>query len=381
MIISRSRLIKIILIAMLVMGIVPPAMDWDKAYAVSDSDVITSTAAMEQFLLSAMNERRGTVQFVYKGKTKNLKASIKQVLASALEKDPYMNYTIESYGYSYKGSSSTAEVTMKFKYRETAKQTAYVDQQVKAILKKIITPGMNDHEKVKAIHDWVVLNLKYDTTLTKYTAYEGLKYGSAVCQGYSLLTYKLLKEAGISNLIVEGTAFSTQDDGSQIGQLHAWNLVKLSGKWYHLDTTWDDPVPDVKGEISTSYYLLSDEQIGRDHKWTKSYPKAVTLYRDTLSQLIAKGGVKAAAYEQLAEELNYHLYDPEHLVTTSRELNEQVREAMAEGSNVLVFRFQGSEAELRSVLQDVYQLGIKSLTYQHQAFEDTEDLRVQVKWS
>lgn len=381
MIISRSRLIKIILIGMLVIGIVPPAMDWDKAYAVSDSDVITSTTAMEQFLLSAMNERRGTVQFVYKGKTKNLKANIKQALTDALEKDPYMNYTIESYGYSYKGSSSSAEVTMKFKYRETAKQTAFVNQQVKAILKEIITPGMSDHEKVKVIHDWVVLNLKYDTTLTKYTAYEGLKSGSAVCQGYSLLTYKLLKEAGIHNVIVEGTAFSTQADGSQSSQLHAWNLVKLSGKWYHLDTTWDDPVPDVKGEVSTAYYLLSDEQIGRDHQWTKSYSKATSLYRDTLSGLIAKGGAKAPAYEQLAEELNYHLYDSEQLVTTSKELNAQVRNAMKKGSNVLVFRFSGSEAELRNVLQDVYQLGVKSLSYQHQSFEDTGDLKVQVKWS
>lgn len=53
----------------------------------------------------------------------------------------------------------------------------------------------------------MVLNLKYDTTYTKYTAYEGLKSGSAVCQGYSLLTYKLLKGAGIANKIVEGTAW------------------------------------------------------------------------------------------------------------------------------------------------------------------------------
>ncbi|MEI0738921.1 transglutaminase domain-containing protein [Paenibacillus sp. JTLBN-2024] len=65
---------------------------------------------------------------------------------------------------------------------------------------------MNDHEKIKAIHDWIVLHLKYDETLQKYTAYDGLSSGSTVCQGYSLLAYKMLKDAGITNRIVEGTA-------------------------------------------------------------------------------------------------------------------------------------------------------------------------------
>ncbi|RAN85873.1 transglutaminase, partial [Bacillus sp. SRB_28] len=75
---------------------------------------------------------------------------------------------------------------------------------------------MTDHEKVKVIHDWIVLNLSYDTSLKKYTAYDGLVTGSTVCQGYSLLAYRMLERVGIDNRIVEGTAG---------GQLHAWNIV------------------------------------------------------------------------------------------------------------------------------------------------------------
>ena len=85
--------------------------------------------------------------------------------------------------------------------------------------------------------------------------------------GLFLLTHKLLKGAGIQNKIVEGTAYAS--DNPQ-GQLHAWNLVLLDGKWYHLDTTWNDPVPDRDNEVSYTYYLRTDEQMGRDHTWVKS---------------------------------------------------------------------------------------------------------------
>ena len=34
---------------------------------------------------------------------------------------------------------------------------------------------------------------------------------------------------------------------------HAWNLVELDGKWYHLDATWDDPMPD-QGEDALHQY-------------------------------------------------------------------------------------------------------------------------------
>ena len=71
---------------------------------------------------------------------------------------------------------------------------------------------------MKAIHDYVVKHVSYDTSYKAYTAYEALVNRSAVCQGYALLTYQLLKEAGIENHFVTGTGD---------GQPHAWNIVKL----------------------------------------------------------------------------------------------------------------------------------------------------------
>ena len=51
-------------------------------------------------------------------------------------------------------------------------------------------------------------------------------------------------------------------------------MEKLGGKWYHIDVTWDDPTPDQKGYIGYKYFLLSDQEMAKDHTWTRSdFPK------------------------------------------------------------------------------------------------------------
>ena len=62
----------------------------------------------------------------------------------------------------------------------------------------------------------------------------------------------MLNESGIETKIVLGKGN---------GEDHAWNLVKLHDIWYHLDCTWDDPVPDVKGRVLYNYFNLNDEKI------------------------------------------------------------------------------------------------------------------------
>ncbi|MGF7048312.1 hypothetical protein J2T13_002819 [Paenibacillus sp. DS2015] len=366
---------KIMLIGTLMVGVVPPATDWERVYATSKFEVVRTVDDIQVILLAAMNERKDVLEFVYKGKTQSLKTQLKQALDQAMQSDPYINYTIESYGYSYQGGKNSADVKVQLSYRETAQETAFVTKKVQSVLKKMIVPGMNDHEKVKAIHDWVVLNLKYDITLRKYTAYDGLSTGSTVCQGYSLLTYKMLKEAGIKNMIVEGTVKS----GSS-RQLHAWNLVLVSGKWYHLDTTWDDPVPDQKNKVAIGYYLRNDDQMRKDHTWTKPYPAATTLYRDTLSALVKQGGSKKAFYTKLVKELNYNLYESGEIVSTSAALNKKVKKAISEGDHSIVFRFRGNKDKLMEVLQGLYKLNIDGISYNYSDFENTGDLKVTVTW-
>ena len=63
---------------------------------------------------------------------------------------------------------------------------------------------------------------------------------------------------------------------------HAWNMVKVGGKWYHIDVTWDDPVNDTYGKARHDYFMLSDNAISNDNHnhygWYSSYQATDTTY-------------------------------------------------------------------------------------------------------
>ncbi len=342
--------------------------------ATAQTVMYSSSDVVDQLYRSLMN-RDAQTTFVYNGTTAGLKAMLQDAFEQALEKDPYTQYVLDSYGLSWRQNAYSAKVTVTMNYRETVAQTGYVQSQVKQILSNIITSSMNDHEKVKAIHDWVVRNVKYDETYTRYTAYEALHDGTAVCQGYALLTYELLKEAGIQNLIVEGTAG---------GELHAWNLVNLNGTWYHLDTTWDDPVPDQGDVVDTKYYMLTDAQMKKDHNWTKTYPAANTTYESTLDKLIGAGGTQLSVYQQLAHSLDYASGGDSavNMITSGEALKSKVQSARNVGKSSLVFRYGGNVTSLKSDLRALSSAGIRSISYTVQSMNSSNnDLKVTLYWN
>lgn len=159
------------------------------------------------------------------------------------------------------------------------KRKKETEQKVDSILKKIIKPNYSDYDKVKAVHDYIVLNTAYDYENFKkdtvpeesYMAYGSLVKGVAVCDGYVRAASLLLDRLGIENIYVTGYVAG---DG-----LHSWNMVKLDGKYYHMDTTWDDPVPNKPGYVGYNYFLVSSKQLAKDHTWDQSkYPVANSTY-------------------------------------------------------------------------------------------------------
>lgn len=139
----------------------------------------------------------------------------------------------------------------------------------KSIYKSIITSSMSDYQKVDAIYKYVTDTVTYDDNFysntiprVSYSAYGALKYQIAVCEGYSELMSLMLNLAGIENRLVAGVI-----KVSGIG--HAWNLVKLDGRYYHLDATWD------AGDMDRRYFLKSDAYMSDTRTWNESsYPKA-----------------------------------------------------------------------------------------------------------
>ncbi|MDU7475217.1 MAG: transglutaminase domain-containing protein [Paenibacillus macerans] len=341
------------------------------AYAAPAISSVTSAKEIQDQLAAGLEARKTQIKLLYKGSTAKLESLMSTAMSQALDQDPYTKYVVNRYSYEWEGTSEFATVSVKFQYRETLEQSNYVFAKIKSIVAEIIQPDMNDHQKIKAIHDYVVRYLKYDQDLQKFTAYEGLTTREAVCQGYALMTYRMLRDAGIDNLIIEGKVNNTA---------HAWNLVLLDGKWYHLDTTWDDPVPDEGDRVRYTYFLLTDDQIRKDHSWTLSYPAAATAYRDVLGSLIAAGGGNTGYYKELYKTLEYDLFDDGAVVTSREGIRSKVVEALNDNRSSVTIRYGGSEQSLLRHLRELYTLNLQNIKYNEEQLEGTNDLKVEIVW-
>lgn len=241
---------------------------------------VTTIKEFEAKVNYAISNRASQVNINYTG-SKSVGNSIDFMQSNVLTAvktagNDYEKNLLSSYGYSITDlGANEFDVTYTFEYLETQNQEDQVKAKVKDVLGQIVTSNMTDSQKVKVINSYICRKLTYDTTLTNYSAYDGLLgNGKTVCQGYALLAYRMLTDAGLQARIITGTAHNGNDSGS-----HAWNMVMVSGSWYHLDTTWNDPIPDVSDRVMETYLLRSDAEMSLDHNWDKTlFPVATNKY-------------------------------------------------------------------------------------------------------
>lgn len=116
----------------------------------------------------------------------------------------------------------------------------------------------DDVGRILWVHDRLALNCVYNENVllgttepeSVYTAYGSLCNGDAVCQGYAYAYKYILSRLNILCEIIVSDSMC-----------HAWNLVKIGDKWYHVDVTWDDPAWDMIGRVYHTNFLLSDDGI------------------------------------------------------------------------------------------------------------------------
>lgn len=323
------------------------------AVAVQNTGDAALLAAFKDEVQKRINAYETNITLPYKTTNSNTKEVMNTLFNAYKEvasKNEYTNNNRSNVSYGLSGSPGNYTFTLKITYRETKEQTEYVMKQAKAIVSSITQVGMDDHEKVKAIHDYVVKHVSYDMSYKAYTAYEALVNRSAVCQGYALLTYQLLKEAGIENHFVVGTGD---------GQPHAWNLVKIENKWYHLDTTFDDPLPDEQGRVTYSYFNLSDEQIARNHEWNRGdYPQATTNYYSTLTNKIAAGGTKIPVYQKILKDTKLNYLGNEYIANNYNELKNKMQQRYNEKSpKIEILYKQSMDGALQDVKKAIGEIG------------------------
>jgi len=91
--------------------------------------------------------------------------------------------------------------------------------------------SLTDVEKALLLHDRLAVHCEYDYNNgeNQFDLYGALVDKTAVCQGYAEAYDYLLEQVGIESYICTSAEL-----------YHAWNIIYINDKPYHVDVTWDD---------------------------------------------------------------------------------------------------------------------------------------------
>lgn len=159
------------------------------------------------------------------------------------------------------------QVNIKYLYDKRRIQvlSEKVINRVKWIAHKCSKDAHNEYEKIKNIYEYFEENCVYASPITdeSYSVIGALLKEEAVCQGYSCAFKYILDFMGIDCVMVVGEL-----DG--VG--HAWNIVWVDNKPYHVDVTAGISICDQVG-VCYDYLFQDDSTFDLSHKWNKGdYP-------------------------------------------------------------------------------------------------------------
>lgn len=184
----------------------------------------------------------------------------------------YLHYNYGGVGYKAsiaidsEGNYRYYTITFTPTYFTTAEQETAVTEKVNELLKTsfCFEDSTSDYEKIYSVYDYICKNVTYDSVnlddsayTLKYTTYAALINGTAVCQGYASLFYRLLRELDLNVRVAIGYGGEKSEDASNYYTNHSWNIAQIDSKWYYVDSTWDAGFSDevAQGTYSYQYFL------------------------------------------------------------------------------------------------------------------------------
>lgn len=146
-------------------------------------------------------------------------------------------FYVNGYTYSqYTRGDTVTRLTFSPTYTCTEEERDMLDEECEKAISGILSgvdPNLDDYGKVKYLYEYIVHNTEYDTAAPdNQNILSVLLNGRSVCQGYSKTNQLLLNRLGIECTLVTGVVNESEP--------HSWNLVKMDGDYYYVDTTWGD---------------------------------------------------------------------------------------------------------------------------------------------
>ena len=263
-------------------------------------ELIEPDEALEALLYEAATQLREEVDISALGYTQD---TLQPEIEYFFFTHPELFYV--SNGYSILANKQDEVQKIKLKYLYSAYSIPAMLLEYRQMIAKIVSDAPKDgtdFDKLLYLHDYLVRNYAYDydglraeaatnQSVAVRDAYNFFKSGEGVCQAYMLALIALCNELGIPCLPVTSEQLA-----------HAWNLVQLDGKWYHVDVTWDDAGGEQSAVypsyISYKYFLLSEQALkagGRDVTWVAGEEAKDTkydnvLWRDATTAMLKQDG-------------------------------------------------------------------------------------------
>jgi hypothetical protein len=210
-----------------------------------------------------------------------------------------------------------------------------IDQVVKSMLKNAPKKG-TDYEKVRYVYETLIRQVDYDQAVSNsQNIISTFLKKKTVCQGYAYGMQYLLEKLGVDCTTVEGTAYERN---------HAWNLVRMDGEYYYVDTTWGNSQFVSTGRskeegkyINYSYLGATTQEISRTHQMANEITLPVCTARE--NNYFVKEGLYFQEYapERIGEAIRsrYEAGDDSiQIKFASQDIYEQVMQYFVEDFHV-----------------------------------------------
>ncbi|MGM9593581.1 MAG: transglutaminase domain-containing protein [Candidatus Onthomonas sp.] len=172
-------------------------------------------------------------------------------------------FYVTGFSYRFRPEASNVELVPEYLF-DKGKIRAH-QQAMSARIAKLSRPalGKSEWEREQYVHDFICRNVRYDKLKKPYSheILGPLGQGVSVCEGIAKAVKALCNALGLWCIV----AISENNPDKGIKYRHTWNILRLGGKYYHLDATFDNSL-GKDGPIRYDYFNLEDKTFFRDHE-------------------------------------------------------------------------------------------------------------------